>query len=232
MTVRSLRYAIWVMAVVVAGWLVRDSAKAQAVDNTTLLPLVMGEYDAGWQWQTSEAMELAPKPASTPVVAIDAAGRLHVLWDTRTYPRFIYHRYFDGSGWSAPAPVAESLGTSELLYAPLVDDAGALHLVWRSDLGVSTDSRYRLLYAAFDGVRWGGAAEVYRSTNSQVPGMVQTDEEGGIRIVVVDGILSTYAYQFTPNGNGWAQSGQIRPSFSSAVSDLARYGWRDPLLWA
>jgi hypothetical protein len=74
----------------------------------------------------------APGRAADPDVAIDAAGRMPIFWDTwaSSGKQFTDHRYQTSRGWSDPQLTATSLGSTELHTQPLFTPDGALHLPW------------------------------------------------------------------------------------------------------
>jgi hypothetical protein len=179
------------------------------------LPVIAHNYDPTWEWQPLTEVVLTPSPFGQMTSAIDRQGRLHLFWEVLQTPRFIYHSYYDGNVWSAAAPVAESLGVSTILYSPLVDDAGNLHLLWRNHLGWGIEKPYRLLYARFDGVQWQPEEEVYRTGNSNVKGMLHPNGQDGLAITALDSMFSATAYQLTRGSSGWQLSGAIAPGHST-----------------
>jgi hypothetical protein len=189
--------------------------------QTIYLPIVAQDHDPTWQWQPPTEVVLMPPPFGQVTSAIDRQGRLHLFWDVLQTPRFVYHSYYDGSNWSAAVPVAESLGTSTILYPPLIDDAGNLHLLWRNHLGLGIEKPYRLIYARFDGLQWQPEEEVYRTGNSNVKGMFHPNGQDDIAIAMLESALSTTAYQLTRGLGGWQLSEAIVPGH------LTHWAWPD-----
>lgn len=112
-------------------WVEGNGRAAQAqTPYAAYLPLLSDASADHLRWAASEPVTLAPTPSSAPLAALDRHGQLHLLWQTRYVPRFIYHTVLTDSGLSPPAPVAPTLGRSELLYPPLVDRSGTL-CQWR-----------------------------------------------------------------------------------------------------
>lgn len=122
----------WLVAVMLALlWVEGNGRAAQAqTPYAAYLPLLSDASADHLRWAASEPVTLAPTPSSAPLAALDRHGQLHLLWQTRYVPRFIYHTVLTDSGLSPPAPVAPTLGRSELLYPPLVDRSGTL-CQWR-----------------------------------------------------------------------------------------------------
>jgi hypothetical protein len=192
-----------------------DDEEVEA-DHLLYLPLTMNNYDPGWLWQDSISLTLTPTPGAKLVTAIDHQGRLHVMWETSTSPRFIYHTFRTADGWTPSAPVATTLGTSYILYSPLVGDNGDLHLVWRNYLGSGVDKPYRLMYARFDGFQWQPEEEAYRTSNSTLQAIPHHDQDSNIRITLVDSALfSTTTHQLLRLNNIWQPMGVIQPGHSS-----------------
>jgi hypothetical protein len=185
------------------------------------LPLVTHNYDASWQWREPEPVTLTPTPWSNPVTAVDHQGRLHIFWETLSQPRFIYHTYQTSEGWTAPDAIAQTLGTSQILFPPLVDLTGDLHLVWRNYLGLGIEKPYRLMYARFDGLHWTAEEELYRTGNSGVQAMVHHDQQGNIRVTLLDNTMTTTAHQLIRWSDGWHVLGIVQPGH------LTQWVWPD-----
>jgi len=180
-------------------------APLQQTITTVYLPLVVKNYDFTWRWLPPSQITLSPRPNHAPILVIDRSGRPHILWDTYTSPRYIYHTYLTEQGWMAAAPVAESLGTSETLFPPIIDSDGKLHLLWANWFGSSVENPYRLSYAVFDGNQWSTEDEVVRS-NADIQGMVQFDDQGAIRVTYTGvALLGSQIYQTQHTAEGWSQ---------------------------
>ena len=189
--------------------------------TTTYLPLVVKNYDPGWQWQLPSQIALSPHPNHATILVIDRFGRPHILWDTYTSPRYIYHTYLTEQGWTAAAPVAESLGTSETLFPPIIDSDGNLHLLWHNWLGSSVENPYCLLYAVFDGSQWSAEEEVVRSV-TDIQGMVQLDGQDGVRVTYVGTLFfGGKAYQTQRISGVWSSPVQVN------VSHIVSLVWPD-----
>lgn len=208
-----------IVAAIFIATLTAPNIAGQSEEYALFLPAIHNNYDPSWQWQEPTTVTLSPFPWEKPLTVIDHQGRLHVIWSTLDAPRYIYHTYYDGISWSPQLPVAETLGYSKVLYAPLVDGNGRLHLVWHNDLGLGEPSR--LMYAEFDGTAWSSEEEVYRTGNSGVQGMPHLDEQGNVRITLLDGLYTTTAYQATKSNNAWQLSAAIQPGH------LTHWTWPD-----
>jgi hypothetical protein len=188
-------------------------------DATIYLPLVAKNFDPSWAWSNPITATLTPAPYHAPLATIDHLGRLHILWDTLTPPQFIYHTYLTAQGWTSPTAVAQTLGTSEVMYPPLVDTAGILHLAWRNNLGTSVTNPYRIMYARFDGTQWSSEEEVFRSAFT-LQALLHTDQLDQIRIGALVSTafisFSSNTYDFVRSVQGWSSYGPL-PDPSTAT---------------
>lgn len=155
------------------------------------LPLVARNYDPTWRWSDPVTFPFTLQSHNNPIMALDHEGRPHFLWDTYAEPKFIYHTYLTVDTWTTPTAVAESLGTSYVLYPPVVDPQGRLHLLWRNQ--ETYEDPNRTLYAYFSAEHWSAAEEVYRSemSSSSLQGMVLLDENNAVQATMVDSYLFT-----------------------------------------
>lgn len=195
------------------GWVAVLPVQAQGScgdDFCTYLPLVSGDYDPTWVWESVVTPTLTPTLSSNtnPLMAIDHQGRVHIFWETISYgtPRFIYHTYLTATGWTSPTAVAQSLGTSSVLFPPLVAPDDTLHLLWLNR--ETTQSPYRTLYAAFRDDVWSSEEEVYRSsyTASTLEGMVHLDASSQVHATMVDSyVFSGSVAHAVRGGPGWSQ---------------------------
>lgn len=187
-------------------------ALAQA-EHQVYLPLAIDPAAGPLWWSTSAAVTLTPIPAAGVLSALDGQGRLHLLWHTRYAPQFIYHTYQTDSGWSPPTPVALTLGRSELLYPPLVDRAGALHLVWRNHLGYGIDNPYRLLVARFADDQWQSEELLWRGTTPGAAGIPHLAGEE-VRVTAFDSTFMSGVNQWRRSEEGWVAAASIDPDHS------------------
>lgn len=192
-------------------------------NSCAYLPLVARDYDPTWVWGSVLTPTLTPSPASNvnPLLAIDRQGQVHVLWGTTSYgvPAFIYHTYLTAAGWTSPTAVAQSLGTSSVLFPPVVAPDGAMHLLWLNR--ETTGAPYRTLYAAFRNAQWGAEEEVYRSpyTGSTLQGMVHLDAAGQVHTTMVDGYIFSGHVSHAKRGTlGWSQPVTLTdPTYSNWI---------------
>jgi hypothetical protein len=187
-------------------------------DHLVFLPLIANDYDSAWHWTSVVTPTLTPSAYSAPLLAIDRAGQVHLLWDTlSTNARFIYHSYLTSQSWTTPTAILPTLGTSSVLYPPLVDTSGALHLLWKNVL--VSNSPARLLYSSFEGGAWHPEEVVYTATSPSysVQGMVHSGAQSVLHTTVAVSFLSTDVYYTTRTPTGWTAPFEIAPTRSPSL---------------
>jgi hypothetical protein len=196
------------------------SVHAQSEDNHTIyLPVIDNNNDPRWQWSTAITVELTPAPQNTPRLTLDRSGQLHIFWDTGQTPRFIYHTYLSEHGWTTPAAVAQTLGTSNIASTPSVGQNGDIHLVWQNDLGRGVENRYRLMYARFDAATWTAEEALFHNPNGPVQGLPYTDAQGILHVVVKSNNIVTSKYhQLTQTEGVWTSTEIIDPPKGNALT--------------
>jgi hypothetical protein len=200
-------------------------AQAQTVelDTYVFLPLVARDYDPTWQWTSTFTPTLSPAPYHNPLMTIDQQGQVHLLWDTITsQDRFIYHTYLiTASTWTTPTTVAQSLGTSSVLYPPIVDSSGTIHLLWHNE--ETYNDPERALYAAFANGDWSAEEEVFRSprTHSTLQGMVHLDASRQLHATLVDSYLASRVFHTVRTASSWSTPVEI------GVPDHTYWIWPD-----
>jgi len=180
-----LRPIVFIGFLLLIGYImITTAAIATGGGNAAYLPFLAQNYNSAWHWNSPITTTLTPAPFNPPATIIDPAGRFHIFWDTLSSPRYIYHTYWDGQKWSGIIPVGQSLGISSSIKPPFISSDGKLHLVWRSDFGVGTPNRFRLLYASFDGAAWSSVQEIYQTDAYYIQGLVHTDEADHLHALI------------------------------------------------
>jgi hypothetical protein len=194
-----------------------SSASQVVPDEGTIiyLPAVYRDYDPSWSWNEPVMLTLSPEPFDPPLLVIDNAGRPHIIWDTLSSPRYIFHTYLSDSGWTPPNPIATSLGASETLFPPIIDTTGTIHLLWHNDLGTGITEHYRLIYAFFDGALWSSEEEVIRS-EWDIQGWVHLDDQGGVHVTSEGSIFGTIHFMSRTN-DGWTLPIELDPVHSVSL---------------
>jgi hypothetical protein len=179
-------------------------------------PLLMQNHDSSMTWLEPVSVDLEPRPTNQPLAIIDRQGRLHLLWDTLSSPRFIYHTMQTESGWTTPAPVALSSGTSYILFTPYVDEDGFIHLVWRNWLGAGIENPHRLLYSSFNGNQW-TAEEVVARLDYEHQAMVHSGALGEVHVTYVPVFFFSNIYHTTRTETGWSNPVEVKPVHTTGL---------------
>ena len=121
-----------------------------AEGSTGSAQVTYAQKSPGQPWSSPVAISAAPGLFSPPVIAVDNASVVHVLWATYASPglEFYYTRKAPGAGWSAPRvliqdPSARSQGQLALAAAC----EGGVHLVWTNCCTSSPSGRWWLTHA-------------------------------------------------------------------------------------
>ncbi len=195
-------------------------SQAQSPEDVAIyLPLITNHNNSAWQWGTGTVVDLTPPPVNRPQLLIDREGQLHLFWDTNRAPRFIYHTYWSGESWTVPAPIAQSLGTSTLTQALMVDQSGAIHIAWKNDLGSGTENRYRLLYNTFANATWGTEEELFHNTYGVIDSRLHLDADDLLYLTFsYSDFWRAKYYQLTQTSSGWLTSPLLDPPHTKSLS--------------
>ena len=232
MAKRGIQLVSWHMATLLLALVLllnagRSTAYAQTggPEPRAYIPSVFNDANLSWQWLPASRLVLTPTAGYNggPVMAIDHAGQVHLMWGTTDsrYPKYIYHSYLTAEGWTGAAPVAQSLGTSITPWQPLVGPDDTLHLMWLNQL-TSNDPR-RILYAAFRDGEWSADEEVYRASASyinQLWAAPQVNEYGQVQAAMTFVNLNLYPLHALRTAQGWSPPAAI-PSDLWLMSVLA-----------
>lgn len=199
-------------------------ASSQEIQYITYLPLIQNNVDVSWRWNEPVDIALDPSPWHDPISIIDQDGRFHVFWDTLSTPRLIYHTYLSPEGWADIKPIAQTVGTSYLLYPPVISEDGKIHFVWRNYLGYGIENPYRLMYASFDTENWSAEEEIVR-TASEMQAMVQVINSTAIHVTYAEtNLFAPALFNITRTNGGWVNNIEIDPSHSVSLIWPDRYG--------
>lgn len=208
---------VGVVILLAASIAIAQSPDQNGDESLIYLPLVAKEHDPAWIWREEITVTVTPSPDDI-LMAIDRQGRVHLLWHpSYSSPKFVYHTYLSSSGWTSPTVVAPSLGTSEVLFPPVVAPDGVLHFLWRNRK--TSNDPQRMLYAAFSGNEWTAEEEVFQSHSPSyaLQGMVHLDASGTPHATMLDCWFYCEPYHAVRRGN-WQPAIQIpRPQYTSWV---------------
>jgi hypothetical protein len=210
---KSIQHLVGILVILFLCSELRFPTRGLAEGNQNVyLPLVTNNYDPRWQWSQAFPITLEPRPFNPLVSVIDRSGQFHIFWDTLTSgQRYIYHAWLTPTGWTTPAPIANSLGNSTILYPPIVGVNGRIHILWHIYLGSAVQNPYGLLYAAFDGQNWSPVEEVYRG-DMDIQGMVRLDEQGNVHVTIADTMFGSMILHTQRTNSGWTSPVPVDPS--------------------
>jgi hypothetical protein len=179
--------------------------------------------------------------SGAPALAPAAAGAVHAVWaeQGQGVSRIRHARFDPGTGWSAPATVAQPAATAEAPTAA-VDPAGTLHVVWVDGRHPAHSLYTRSLPA---GGSWGAELRLTPTTvEAGDPGLIST-ADGALHLVWQDARMGLdnreIFYRRREPGAGWDVSGagdvrlsdaadrSDRPSITADASANLAVLWRD-----
>lgn len=169
--------------------------------------------EVSWNWQKIDAPTIKPVTLKSPLTILDNRGYLHLLWDTpaSSGDAFIYHSYYNGSAWTPPAPIALTLGVSDIRSVSFVSANDGIHLLWYNTLQFG--GPFRLMYAHFDGEKWSQESEIMRvEKDPNLSGALLVDEKGVHAIVETPNITSADINYLSLQGSNWSAPEIITPS--------------------
>jgi len=218
-----MRVALLVAALFIILSIVLSHTHAQPPNRATPSPAVLDSYTTVLTWTEVITTLLSPTPLSVPLLAIDGQGQVHLLWDTDSsqVPQYIYHTYWlTASGWTTPTYVAYSLGTSRVLFPPVVGTDGTIYYLWVNKRTSSAEER--LLYASFGEGIWSPEGEGEQVHLGDRPGLFYTPLQGMVHLDGSDGVhvtvVQSQIYHYTRTVEGWSDPVQIpNPSYSGWV---------------
>lgn len=115
-------------------------------DNTPGYSVIYHAYWNGTYW-INEPIPHAMGGA--PAVAVSTDGVVHVVWQDRDAPGAPYEVYYsgwNGSDWSLPENLSDSMAEPSIIPSVAVDQDGRAHVGWQEKV----DGRYMVYYT------WGG----------------------------------------------------------------------------
>ncbi len=147
----------------------------------------------GKAWGTAMVIEQMPGPSRTIKMAfqieMSAAGKAVVVWDNCYRSNFpmsyhnIWAKYFDGTAWTAAERISIGDETGNAARPQIaMDAAGNAMVVWTQSLWVGDNmdeyTPFNIYVRQFDGVAWGAARTVDRSSNDAGPAFIGMDADG------------------------------------------------------
>lgn len=147
----------------------------------TYLPLVTKSFITPPLWRTPVKVSDTPGRSSSPVMAIDRGGGIHLVWIGESEDRRnckIYYCQGNGVAWASTVDVSQWLANS--VYPDIaIDDEGQVHVVWAEHLGEA----FEIYYSQGDRISWSEPMNVsHTSTRSESPA-IAIDSNGIVHLV-------------------------------------------------
>ena len=184
--------------------------------------------DNGARWSVLTQVSTGPASSRLPAVAVDGAGRLHVIW-TRYDGGVgaIYHRVW-AQTWMGPQQKI-SPGPRYAGYPALaLGAAGDPQVVWygirEGPVPASTrhGSIYEIFYTGFDGRAWSGPLLISPGLPDSINPALAADRGGGLHAAWYQYNGRVYQVRYAERGRAWtAPEGPFRASADEFNPDLA-----------
>ena len=184
-------------------------------------------HDNGARWTLLTQVSSGPPPSRLPTLALDAAGRLHVIW-TRYDDGVgkIYYRVWTGR-WTQPqARISPSPGYAG--YPALaLDRAGAPQVLWygiRAGAPASTrhGSIYEIFYTGYDGRAWSPPLLISAGLPDSINPAIGADPAGRLHAVWYQFDGRTYQVRYAERDGIWSPPRWVSRSQSDEFNpDLA-----------
>jgi predicted neuraminidase len=176
------------------------------VDNTPGNPEIYYKksLDGGATWTTNKRLTFTSGNSWSSAIAVDASGKLHVIWQDNTPGNFeiYYKKSPDGGGnWTSQKRITFTSGDS---HNPdiTVDASGYLHAVWKDD----TSGKYMVYYikSKDGGATWTESKRLtWTSGNSENPA-IGDDSSGNLHVVLQDNTPGNYEIDYKQSTDGGA----------------------------
>lgn len=140
-----------------------DNLHATWRQRTTNGPIFYCKYN-GTMWSPPEVIaSILNSQSGASCVVVDSLNQPHVVFNNAIMPNDsseIYYIYFNGSSWTAPLNLSNSIRPS---YQPglAIDSLGHLYLVWTENV---TNYRTDILYRIYNGANWTSPINITQDT--------------------------------------------------------------------
>ncbi len=184
--------------------------------------------DGGARWSTLAQVSSGPMPSRLAALALDAGGRLHVIW-TRYDDGVgkIYHRIWQGQWTGAQERISPPSGYAGYPSVAL-ERAGRPQVVWygirEGALPAPTvhQSIYEIYYTGFDGRAWSRPLLLSTGLPDAVNPALAADRAGRLHAVWYQYDGRTYQIRYAERDGAWsAPEGVFRTRSDEFNPDLA-----------
>lgn len=172
-------------------------------------------------WRPPQNVSLTSGESRVPTVAVDSQGQVHIVWEEG---RYVYHSYWNGSGWSFPWRI--TVGEQPQIA---IDNNDVPHLVFVNEFR----GNYEIYYCQWTGSSWTLPRNVSSTSGVSAIPDIAIDSRNTLHVVWTDnspGYNVIYYGQWT--GIYWINRPirNARGSVSSAAvgpDDLLHVVWQD-----
>ncbi len=167
-------------------------------DDTPGFPSIYHAYNPEGHWIN------APVPGARgwrPSLAVDDAGRLHLVWQSSLPNRQgddVYHAQMMPSGWSLPENISDSPRTDSSLPRVAGGKEGIVHMVWQERFA----NRSVIGYAFGKYASWLKPLALTRPGSHQFP-QIAVSRAGYIHVVWVNGDALAYRHRGPAPDSPW-----------------------------
>lgn len=207
--------------------------------------LLAASRDGGAHWAPLAQASDGPIPSRLAALAVDASGRLHVVWTRYDdgVGKVYYREWAPGRGgagaWTAPQLRISPAGLYAGYPAVALDRAGRPHVVWygiregRSPVPTKHGSIYEILYTGYDGSAWSRPALISPGPPDSINPALVSDFAGRLHAVWYQYNGRVYQLRYAEYASGWgAPDGVSRTPEDEFNPDVAADGQgRLALVW-
>lgn len=137
----------------------------------------------GSAWSTNQQITFGNGTSYSPVLAIDASDKLHLVWqDTRHIKSEIYYKFYDGQNWSPEYRLTTSSDHS-LNPTFVVDFQNIVHVFWYEG---TDEGSFRIFYKQNNGTGWSEALQLTDVSFIAKNPTVAIDSQNALYLVWVD----------------------------------------------
>ncbi len=162
----------------------------------------------GGTWTQAVNLSNNMGESASPVIAIDSAGNINVVWHDYTpgnYEIFYSRSENNGNSWAQAKNISSNAGQS---YGPdiVTDSEGNINVVWCD----RTPGNYDIFYSRSEnnGGTWTQAVNLSNNAGNSTYPAIATDSAGNINVVWYDktpGNLEIFFTRSENNGGSWTQ---------------------------
>lgn len=212
------------------------------VDRGGTVHLVYADYQPGHAdifyaarppnsgWLPPVNLSNSPGTSNYPMVAVDGAGTIHVVWqdDTPGNSQVYYASKPTSGPWSTPANISESPGYARRPRLA-IDRADTLHVVWGDNSGGHPQISYRSRAVGFD--VWSPVSNISNTPGYADAPTIAVDSTGRLHVAWGDnspGAFDIY-YSSQAVGGGWSAPVNLSNSELTSVLPALAVGPNDSL---